>query len=153
VVAAAVVLLAAGCGGPVEEPGLPQAPGTISAGFLPGGEVDVVVVTAVDRRAILSAVLKPPGGAAIPAYSISSIPQPQRAATAPGLISSTLYTGMPLGNPTAVTTYDQTVSTASIRIPDPEVYRKTWPRWTVEVVMGVSPSERRTVSQPAPQPP
>jgi hypothetical protein len=137
------VLFLAGCGEGTVPPGGPLD--HISASF--GALNDVVVVSAVDRLPLRSAVLVDPDGERIPAYSLDVSSSPSVAVS----IGEQAMRQTP-GSPYQVTNMNAMVATALIRLPDPTRYAKTWQQWRVEVTLGDPGSGGRDLTLPAPAP-
>ena len=152
VIAAGCLLLVAACAG--GEPGaapatseVPDTLGTISADFQPGGLANVVVVRAVDRLPMRSAVLVGPGDQSIPAYSLDVTPSPA-AVPQPGL---QVLMNTP-GAPQSVTQTNTMLSVALIELPNPVAYSRSWRDWRVLVRLG-DPGAGREMTLAAPPPP
>jgi hypothetical protein len=175
---AVVALFAAGlalaaCAGDERQPA-GQAPDTVVARFVPGGEVSVVEVSVSDRRPLRSAELIGPAGVIVPASSIDTNraplvqDQPFRPSSAVGVGAGAGFggggfgfgtgAGVPLPLTGAEIPSDQTTvsgpirSTALLRLPDPLGYRLEWQQWQVRVQIG-DPPDVNVVTLAAPQPP
>jgi hypothetical protein len=140
--AALLLPFLASCGEGTVPPGGPLE--RVSIAFT--GLNDVIVVTAVDRLPLRSAVLVDPDGERIAAYSldVSSSPVVEPSPTE-------LVLGSP-GVPYKVTQVNAMVATALIRLPDPTRYAKSWEQWHVELQLGDPGSGERDVTLPAPAP-
>jgi hypothetical protein len=144
-VAAVLLLLIAGCGeGTVPPGGGPVERITVAFGPL----TDVIVVTALDRLPLRSAVLVDPDGERIAAYSLDVSSSP---AIAPSPAQQALM--QTPGMPYQVTRVDSMVATALIQLPDPTRYAKSWQQWHVELQLGDPGSGERDLTFPAPAPP
>lgn len=141
----AVLLLLASCGD--GDGGSATATFGVSARFDPSGLADVIVVSAVDWRPLRSAVLVGGEGERVPAYSLDVTASPvQSDAPAIDMLMNTP------GASRRVTRLDAMVSSALIRLPDPDRYRKTWQSWRVEIVLGDAGSGAEALVLAAPAP-
>lgn len=140
---AVVLLLLAGCGEGTVPPSGPLE--RITAAF--GPLSDVIVVTAVDRLPLRSAVLVDPDGERVPAYSldVASSPVVEPSAAEQALMETP-------GMPHQVTQVNAMVATALIRLPDPTRYAKSWQQWHVELRLGDPGSGESDLTLPAPAP-
>ena len=141
-------------------PDLPAA-GTLTAEFTPGGEDEVIVIRSLDRQAIHSAALVEPDGRVTTAFSIDQSANPSAsgeagapfAANTPSISPAPdLFARTPPGilNQTD-TLIGQTLSAASIRVPDRVLYAKNWRDDRLRVEIGLS-SDQRTIVMAAPPP-
>jgi hypothetical protein len=167
------VLLVLGLASCAEYGDAGQGPDTAVARFVPGGEVTVVQVTVSDTRPVRAAELDGPDGKVVPAYSIESNPASVygRPAFRPSIgmgggggfgggnssFGGGLGFAMPLNGadvaPGSVSlSSGQIQSTALIRLPDPQDYRKTWRDWRVQIQLG-DPPEVKFITFQAPAPP
>lgn len=154
----------AGCGGV----GLPPLPGNeLRAFFPPGGVVDTIEIEAIDRLPLRKAELTTPDGPATASGPITVNPTPTETFYQP--VTGGLYAGNSFGLPdlsavgqptTAAGAAPQTrsrlltmISTASIALPDPVVYRRQWRKYRIRLVFGALPGEVETRSIAAPRPP
>jgi hypothetical protein len=120
---------------------------SITARFDPGGLSDVIVVAAIDWRPLRSAVLTGPDGARVPAYSLDVEASPVDAG--PPAAAILLVTS---GWPRTLTRLNAMVSTALIRLPDPDRYARSWQNWHVEIVLGDADAGREALTLAAPLP-
>ncbi|MBV9522987.1 MAG: hypothetical protein JO010_09350 [Alphaproteobacteria bacterium] len=151
-----------------------QGPDTAVARFVPGGEVTVIQVTVSDRQAMRGADLVYPDGEVVPAYSIDAnraVAYGQPAFQAPpvgavavgggfggggGSFGSAVGITFPIGSwyaPGSQIVYSgQIQSTALVRIPQSEAYRRNWQDAKVRIRIG-DPPNVSFVTLPAPSPP
>src|SRR5215469_12874788 len=144
------------------------------ARFVTGGEVTVIQVTVSDRLALRSANLIAADGAVVPAYSIEANravaygqagfgPMPPGGliggagvAGGSGGLASGVDVTFPIGSwyqPGSQTAYTgQIQSTALIRLPHPEDYRRNWQGARIELRLG-EPPEVNFLTLAAPSPP
>jgi hypothetical protein len=118
-----------------------------AARFDRGGLSDVIVVFVVDWRPLRSAVLTGPAGERVPAYSLDVLTSPIQAG--PPAAAILLVTP---GWTRSVTELKAMVSTALIRLPDPDRYGKSWQNWRVDIVLGDADAGRETRTLAAPSP-
>jgi hypothetical protein len=140
-----LLLLLASCSGFEDEP--EAAAFGITARIDPGGLSDVIVVAAVDWRPVRSATLTGPAGERVPAYSLDVEASP----VVTGPPEAAILQVTP-GWPRTVTTLNAMVSTALIRLPDPDRYAKSWQDWRVEIVLGDAEAGREALTLAAPPP-
>jgi len=144
---ALIVALLAGCtAGSAQE--TPLELDTITVRFVPGGLVNVIVVTTIDRLPLRSAMLVAPDGVRLPAYSLDVVASP--------IIAETPADALALATPGAVrrvTTVATMVSTALIELPDPARYAKSWPDWQVQLRLGDPDAGERSLMLDAPPSP
>jgi hypothetical protein len=119
----------------------------ITARIDPGGLSDVIVVSSTDWRPLRSAVLVVSGGAGVPAYSLDVAASP----TDIGPPAAAILLVTP-GWPRTVTQLKALVSTALIRLPDPDRYAKGWQNSRIEVVLGDADAGREAMILAAPPP-
>ncbi|HZS82484.1 MAG TPA: hypothetical protein VFA50_06415 [Stellaceae bacterium] len=170
-----LVFALAACSGPYGAGRAGQGPDTAVARFVPGGEVTVIQVTVSDPQAMRAADLVYGDGEVVAAYSIDAhravayAPAGYQAAAPSGVIggaggfgggNSSFGAGIgitfPVGSwyaPGSQVVYSgQIQSTALIRIPDPERYRRDWQDAKVRIRLGDPPAVN-FVTLPAPSPP
>jgi hypothetical protein len=160
------LLLLAACGG---EGGLPPLPtDQVRVRFLPGGVVDAIDVSAVDRLPLRSAELIAPDGQTTPASWLNVNPSPtvtyyQRFTNSPYSGNEfgvgNLASGVPLptelgGAPQGSAQLLAMVSSASIPLPDPVEYRRDWRSYRIFLSFGdlAGEVERRVLAAPEPPP-
>ena len=131
----AAALALAGCGDGGGPPATPL-PGTIDVRFIHGRTIDVVTITAYDTVALTRAELVSPEGTVTPASSIDTTRSPTE-------VSPSVSPGAPR----TVTVVDTIRSVASITLPDPFVYARSWRQWKLRLAFG-----NRQLEEPAPQP-
>ena len=146
----------------------PGATAELSAGFPPGGIVDTIVVTAVDRLPLRGAELVAPNGTATPASYIDVAASP-RFATGQRTVGDSWQRSIASGAAApapvlgagqaaaAVESGEQLLanfSSADIPLPDPVVYRRDWARYRIRLTFGTPPGtvETRELAPPAPPP-
>jgi hypothetical protein len=121
---------------------------TLTARFERGGLVDVIVVTAIDRLPLRSAVLVVPEGERTPAYSLdltnSPVDQPP--------LGEAVLMATP-GSLRPVTRINAILSVARIRLPDPVNYGNIWRQSRIELHFGDPGGGERDMTLPAPAPP
>ncbi len=153
----------AACGGGRDDVTAGQRPYTAVARFLPGDEVTVIQVTVSDRQSLRGADLVGPDGTVIAAESIDASQQTdyQSPIFRPSVGGDTGVAGiaLPLGGfgnsaPAGSQTESsgQILSTALIRLTDPEAYAKDWRLWQIRLRIG-DPPNVNVLSLAAPQPP
>ncbi len=152
----------AACGGGGGGATAGQRPYTAVARFLPGDEVTVIQVTVSDRQALRGADLVGPGGTVIDAESIDARQgvDYQSSIFRPSVGGETGVAGfaLPLGGfgnsaPASQTVNSgQVLSTALIRLTDPQAYVKDWQQWQIRLRIG-DPPNVNVLSLAAPQPP
>jgi hypothetical protein len=140
--------------------GSPNGPPT-HAEFVPNGNLIEVVVN--DPRPVHSVQLISPDGKVIEAKTINTertiapaySPGPSLGLGVGGFngsgssgFGSGVGIGLPLGGSQPTTS--ESVSTATISLPDPAGYRREWQRYRIEVQIGAPPS---TLTLNAPPPP
>jgi hypothetical protein len=123
-------------------------PDTVTARFVPGGLANVIVVTAVDRMPLRSAVLVAPGGERVSAYSLD-VDRSPIIVEVPGEASLRSTPGAPH----RVARMDTMLSTALIQLPDPVRYAKSWEEWRVELRLGDADTGERALTLAAPASP
>ena len=148
------LLVVSGCSA-----GAPSGPST-HAEFIPNGNFIAVVVN--DPRPVHSVQLISPDGTVIDARTINTertvapaySPGPSLGLGVGGFngsgssgFGSGVGIGLPLGASQPPTT--ESVSTATISLPDPAGYRRDWQRYRIEVEIGAPPSIL-TLSAPPP---
>ena len=158
----ALVMLAACGGGPT-----PLPSDQIRARFPPGGVVDVIEVSAIDRLPLRSAELVAPDGEATAATSIAVSPAPSESFsqqlpaspytdTAFGFANIGRGTSAPGGAggvPQAQSRLLAMVATTSIALPDPVAYRRDWRQYRIRLGFGDPPdSVERQIAAPEPPP-
>jgi hypothetical protein len=174
----AVPLLAlalAACSGGYEEQRQGQGVNSAVARFVAGGEVTVIQVTVSDRLALRSADLIDADGVVVTAYSIEANravaygqagfgPVPPSgiiggagiAGGSNGGLASGVDVTFPIGSwyrPGSQTVYTgQIQSTALIRLPHPEDYRRDWQSSRIDLRLG-DPPDVTFLTLPAPSPP
>jgi hypothetical protein len=119
----------------------------ITARIDPGGLSDVIVVSSTDWRPLRRAVLIASDGVRVPAYSLDVEASPIQ--TGPPAAAILLVTP---GWPRSETRLNAMVSTALIRLPDPDRYAKGWQTWRVEIVLGDADAGREVMILAAPPP-
>lgn len=157
-----VLTLAACAGAPSTLP-----TGQIRADFPAGGIANQIEIQAVDRLALRSAALVAPDGHATPAVSITTNPAPTETvspqlwsgpntgAVLSGGIggSNALSPGLVGASPQVQSRLLAVVSTASITVPDPVIYRRDWQKYRIRLDFGTPPGEVETQEVAAPAPP
>ncbi len=147
----------AACGGGRDDVTGGQRPYTAVARFLPGDEVTVIQVTVSDRQSLRG------GGIVIAAESIDASQRADYLSPIfrPSVGGETGVAGIalplggfgnsaPAGSQTASS--GQILSTALIRLTDPEAYAKDWRLWQIRLRIG-DPPNVAVVSLAAPPPP
>jgi hypothetical protein len=157
---ALIVLAACGGSGPT-----PVPDNSIKAGFGPGGNVDQIEVTAVDRQPLRGAELVAPDGRATPALSVSANPAPTQSYSAEfpqiptsgpnygvsSIGSNALAPGVVGTAPLTQTRLLAIVSNATLPLADPVAYRRDWQQYRIRLRFGDPPQvETREIAAPAP---
>jgi hypothetical protein len=150
----------AGCGG-----GLPPLPGDrVRASFPPGGIVDVIEISAIDRLPLRSVELVAPDGTVTPAASIAVGPAPAETYSQPfpgspytgsafGFANIPAGAGAAAGAPQAQSRLLAMAATTSIALPDPVAYRRDWRDYRIRLRFGEPPGAvERDIAAPAPPP-
>jgi predicted small lipoprotein YifL len=158
------LLLLAACGGEGPAP-LPND--QVRAGFPPGGVVNQIEVSAIDRLPLRGAELVAPDGHATPALSITANPAPTETFSqefpsgnysgpnfgVSSIGSNALAPGVVGAAPNTQTTLLAVISSASIQLPDPVAYRRHWQNYRIRLKFGDPPQvETREIAAPAPPP-
>jgi hypothetical protein len=139
----------------------------IRARFMPGGDVNVIEVDAVDRLPLRKAELIAPSGSTVPATYLHVSPSPSVTAYqefpnnpyagnlfGPGNIGSSLSLPAGIGGaPQGRAQLLAMVSTASIPVPDRVEYRRGWADYRIRLDFGDPPGEVYTRDLAAPEPP
>lgn len=158
-----LTILAACAGGPPPDAGIPQ-PG-ITAGFPPGGIVDVIRVDARDREPLRAAELVAPDGGATAASSLDVDPNPQRIGGQSAIADPWRASGLGTNgiNPLPTRPIDpgahaqdqllMMVSTADIALPDPVAYRRDWGHYKLRLSFAGAGDQLDVREIPAPPPP
>jgi hypothetical protein len=157
-----VLIAVAGCAGSGPTP-VPLD--TVRAYFAPGGNVNQIEVSAIDRQPLRGAELVAPDGQTTPALSIAANPAPTQNysvefpqipysgpnysvssigsnALAPGLVGTA---------PQTQTRLLEITSTATIELPAPVDYRRDWQRYRIRLRFGDPPNvETREIAAPPP---
>jgi hypothetical protein len=141
---------------------------TVKAGFAPGGNVNQIEVTAIDRQPLRGAELVAPDGHTIPALSVAANPAstqnfsaefPQIPTVGPSygvssIGSNALAPGVVGTAPLTQTRLLAIVSYATIQLPDPIAYRSDWQKYRIRLHFGDPPqAETREIAAPAPPAP
>lgn len=143
-----------------------SAPFELQVGFSPGGLVDTISITALDRLPLHAAELIAPDGLAAPANWIDVNARP-RVATGQWVANSPWETALAGTGVAALTTPNAeanaalrsqvqvmaVLSQAEIPLPDPVAYRRDWATYHVRLTFGTPPSELETREVAAPAPP
>lgn len=155
-----VCVLLAGCGS-----GLPPLPNDrVRARFPPGGIVDVIEISAIDRLPLRAAELIAPDGTATPAASIAVGPAPAEtysqqfpgspySGAAFGFANIAPAPGDAAGAPQAQSRLLAMVATTSIALRDPVAYRRDWRDYRIRLRFGERPGAvERDIAAPEPPP-
>jgi hypothetical protein len=158
------VLLLSACAGSGPAPAPDDQ---ISASFLPGGGVDQIEISAIDRLPLRGAELVDPTGHATPALSITASPAQTESFSqefpngayfgsnlgVANIGSNALSPGVVGAAPNTQTKLLAIASNASIQLPDPVAYRRDWQKYRIRLHFGDPPQvENREIAAPAPPP-
>jgi hypothetical protein len=153
-------LTACAGGGPTPVPG-----DTVQARFTPGGNVNQIEVTAIDRQPMRGAELVAPDGHKTAALSVAANPAstqnfsaefPQIPTSGPNygvssIGSNALAPGVVGTAPLSQTRLLAIVSNATIQLPDPAAYQRDWRQYRIRLRFGDPPQvETREIAAPAP---
>jgi hypothetical protein len=164
------LLVVAACDGAVWSPGPAGSAGVsaqVKAGFPRGGVADTIAVDAIEPRALRTAELIAPDGAATPASTVDVGASP-RVALGQWAVGDPWRNALPGGGAAAALTLPHadagaalqgeqqllaTMSSAEIALPDPVAYRRDWARYRIRLTFGTPPGEVETRVIAAPEPP